>query len=75
VKVRQVREMAEGRPVEVLVSYLDHDATSPGHSVEKHRDAIGRLGDAGATWIGLTKESTSWQHTVDVIGHIAASYR
>ena len=75
VKVRQVREMAEGRPVEVLVSYLDHDATSPGRSVEKHRDAIGRLGDAGATWIGLTKESTSWQHTVEVIGHIAASYR
>jgi len=75
VKIRQVRDMAEGRPVEVLVSYLDHDAASPGSSVEKHRDALGRLEEAGATWVGLTKASASWQHTVDVIGHIAASYR
>lgn len=75
VKIRQVRDMAEGRPVEVLVSYLDHDAATPGSSVEKHRDALGRLEEAGATWVGLTKASASWQHTVDVIGHIASSYR
>lgn len=74
-KVRQVRDMAEGRSIEVLVSYLDQDAATPGQSVEMHRDAMGRLEEAGATWIGLTKASTSWQHTVDVIGHIAASYR
>lgn len=74
-KVRQVRDMADGRSVEVLVSYLDQNASTPGQSVEMHRDAMGRLEEAGATWIGLTKASTSWQHTVEVIGHIAASYR
>lgn len=75
VKVRQLHDLADGRPIEVLVSYLDHEATTPGASVEKHRHAIGELVEAGATWIGLTKASTSFAHTVDVIGHIAASYR
>ena len=74
-KVRQLHDLTEGRAVEVLVSYLDHDATTPGASVEKHRHAIGELVEAGATWIGLTQASTSFAHTVDVIGHIAASYR
>lgn len=74
-KVRQLRDLMEGRPVEVLVSYLDHEASTPGAPVEKHRHAIGELVEAGATWIGLTKASTSFEHTVDVIGHIAASYR
>ncbi|MEY3679858.1 MAG: F420-dependent hydroxymycolic acid dehydrogenase [Actinomycetota bacterium] len=74
-KIRQLREMAEGRNVEVLVSYLDHEAATPGAPIERHRQAIGDLVEAGATWIGLTRASTSLAHTVDVIGHIAASYR
>lgn len=74
-RIRLVREMAEGRPVEVLVSYLDHAAATPGAPVEEHRQAIGELTEAGATWIGLTRASESTAHTVDVIGHIASSYR
>lgn len=74
-KVRELRDLAEGREVEVLVSYLDHEATTPGASIEKHRHALGELAEAGATWIGLTRTSTSFSQTVDVIGHIAASYR
>lgn len=74
-KVRQLRDLADGRAVEVLVSYLDHDACMPGASVEKHRHAIGELVEAGATWIGLSRASTSFAQTVDVIGHISASYR
>ena len=74
-KIRQLRDLAEGRSVDVLVSYLDHDASTPGASVERHRQALGELKEAGATWIGLTKASTSYQHTVDIIGHISTSYR
>lgn len=74
-KIRQLRDLAEGRAVEVLVSYLDQDACTPGAPVEKHRQALGELREAGATWVGLTKASASFQHTVDAIGHIAASYR
>lgn len=74
-KIAHVRDLADGRPVDVLVSYLDQDAADPEAPVEKHRDALGRLREAGATWIGLTKASTSFSHTVDVIGHIASSYR
>ncbi|MEN9804844.1 MAG: hypothetical protein RIS41_1691, partial [Actinomycetota bacterium] len=74
-KVRQLRDLTEGRAVEVLVSYLDHEATTPGAPVEKHRQAIGELVDAGATWIGLTQPSSSLAHTTDAIAHVAASYR
>jgi probable F420-dependent oxidoreductase len=61
-RIATLRDLAGDRPIDVAVPYVDLTIGDPGADVERHRDAFGRLQDAGATWltiIGTTHEASA----------------
>ena len=73
-RVSELREMARNRAQEldVLVTYPDVAIGDPTSSVEKHRDTIGQLAQAGVTWLGIPGNSTSESQTLESIDFIAS---
>lgn len=76
-RISEMRDLAgdRGPSIEVLVTCPDHSIAEPGTEVERHRDFLGRLGDAGVTWVGVQGHTTSLSATVESIEHVASSYR
>ena len=53
--VRDLKAMAGARTddIDVMVLYTDESILKPDVDVERHRDALGRMADAGATWVSF----------------------
>lgn len=60
--------------LEILVTYPDHSIVRIDHEIERHRDTIGRLVEAGITWLNLTGPSSSLAQTSDTLRYLAATY-
>ena len=60
--------------IDIAVAYTDPSIAQPDEDVERHRDAIGRLTEIGATWIILSAPAGVYPKTVEVMESFAANY-
>lgn len=76
VAIREVKEMAGDRASELdfLVLYSDDSILDTGKDVERHRDAFGRMAEAGATWCSFAWDFSLQAETLDFINGFAQSY-
>lgn len=73
-RITELKKLAEGRVIDVLVSYLDHSIARVGSDVERHRHAIGELSEAGATWLSLSAPSESLGRTQETVSYFAETF-
>jgi probable F420-dependent oxidoreductase len=65
-------ERADG--IDVAVAYTDPTIAWPDENVERHRDALGRLTEIGATWIILPPPPGVYPETSDLMESFAQNY-
>ncbi len=73
-RIAELKDLAEARPLEILVSYLDQSIWRIGDDVERHRQAIGELAGAGATWVSLSAPSESFARTKELLAYYAETF-
>jgi probable F420-dependent oxidoreductase len=74
--VRELRELAGDRAddLDVVLLYTDDSILRPGVDVERHRDALGRMADAGATWISFAWDFATEAETLAFVDGFAETY-
>jgi len=76
-QIAAIRQSAAVRhePIDVLYPYMDASLLAdPDQDVERHREAIGRLEEAGVTWVSIGGTSTSAKETLGFLERFAANY-
>jgi probable F420-dependent oxidoreductase len=74
--VSELKEMAGERAdeIDVMVLYTDDSILKTGVDVERHRDALGRIAEAGATWISFAWDFSTQAETLEFVDGFATSY-
>jgi len=74
--VRDLKEMAGPRAgaIDVMVLYTDASILQPGVDVERHRDALGRMAEIGATWVSFAWDFSTQAETLGFVEGFAAHY-
>jgi probable F420-dependent oxidoreductase len=74
--VRDIKEMAGGRAddIDVMVLYTDPSILRPDVDVERHRDALGRIAEIGATWVSFAWDFSTQVETLDFVEGFAAHH-
>lgn len=74
--IRDVKEMAGDRAGELdfMVLYTDDSILQPGVDVERHREALGRIRDAGATWVSFAWDFSTEAETLAFVEGFAEHY-
>ena len=75
-KVAELHELAgeRAKALDVAVPYSDPTLAEPLADVERHRDALGRLAEAGATWVLVTGPTSSRVATLAFLDAFATTY-
>jgi probable F420-dependent oxidoreductase len=68
-KIRELRDMAgeRGDSLDVSLAYADASILSPQVDTERHREALGALGDIGATWVLISGPTGSSEASLEFI--------
>jgi probable F420-dependent oxidoreductase len=71
-----LKELARDRfdELDVTVAYTDQSIHDLSRDVERHRDAIGQLGEVGATWVTVPGPSGAHPQAREFIEGFAATY-
>jgi probable F420-dependent oxidoreductase len=74
--IHDLKELAGERAdeIDVMVLYTDESICRPDVDVERHRDALGRIAEIGATWVSFAFTFPSKQRTHDFIEGFAENY-
>ena len=74
--IREVKEMAGDRASELdfMVLYTDDSILQNGVDVERHRDALGQIRDAGATWVSFAWDFSTEAETLAFVEGFAEHY-
>lgn len=74
--IREVKEAAGDRSDELdfMVLYTDESILEAGTDVERHRDQLGRMRDAGATWVSFAFDLPTEGRTHEFIEAFAQSH-
>jgi probable F420-dependent oxidoreductase len=74
--IAEVKELAGERQGEIdfMVLYTDETIRDPETDVERHRDALGRIADAGATWVSFAWDFSTQAETLAFVEGFGASY-
>jgi probable F420-dependent oxidoreductase len=74
--IQGVKDDAGDRAAELdfLVLYTDESILEPGRDVERHRDELGRIRDAGATWVSFSFDIPDQRRTIEFIEAFAADH-
>ncbi len=74
--VRDLKEQAGERAgqLDVMVLYTDDSILDPGVDVERHRDALGRIAELGATWVSFAWDFSTQAETLGFVEGFAATY-
>ncbi len=75
-KIRELKDMAGDRAagLDISVSYTDRSLGDLSKDVERHRDALGQLTAAGATWTVISPEPTPVTKTLEFVQGFAETY-
>ena len=75
-KVRELKEMAGDRAgeIDIMVLYTDDSILQSGKDVERHRDTLGRIRDAGATWVSFAWDFSTQTETLAFVDGFAQTY-
>ncbi len=73
-RITEMMDLAGGRSLDILVSYLDQSIWRIGVDVERHREAIAELAQAGATWVSLSGPSESFTRTEELLAYYAETF-
>ena len=76
-RIRALRDDAGDRAegIDVAVAYTDPTIARPDVDVERHREALGRLEEIGATWIVLPgPPSSRYPETAELVDSFAQNY-
>lgn len=76
VAIRELKELAGERAdeIDIMVLYSDDSILKPDVDVERHRDALGRIAEIGATWISFAWDFSTQSETLDFIAGFGATY-
>lgn len=74
--IRELKEMAGERAgeIDVMVLYTDDSILKTGVDVERHRDMLGRIREAGATWVSFAWDFSTEVETLAFIEGFAADH-
>jgi probable F420-dependent oxidoreductase len=74
--VRELKELAGERSAEldVMVLYTDDSILRTDSDVERHRDALGRIAEIGATWVSFAWDFSTQAETLAFVDGFAATY-
>ncbi|MWA03287.1 TIGR03619 family F420-dependent LLM class oxidoreductase [Actinomadura sp. LD22] len=76
--IAELRAAAEkaGRdePIDVLYSYHGSGIASPAVDVDRHRDALARVEEAGATWVVVSSHTRERSATLEFLDAFGANY-
>jgi probable F420-dependent oxidoreductase len=75
-KIRELKEMAGDRAdqIDITVTYSDDSIHDIGRDVERHREALGQLEAAGATWILVSPPTVDGAATMSFIEGFGSTY-
>jgi probable F420-dependent oxidoreductase len=76
-QIARIREAATPRnePIDVLYPYRDASLEAdPGRDVERHREAIARLEEAGVTWVSIDGATSNMKETLGFLERFGANY-
>jgi probable F420-dependent oxidoreductase len=75
-RIRALRDEAGDRAdgIDIAVAYTDPTIARPDIDVERHREAMGRLAEIGATWIVLPGPPGTYPETAQVMESFAQNY-
>jgi probable F420-dependent oxidoreductase len=74
--VRELKEMAGDRAdeIDILMLYTDPSIVDPTADVDRHRETLVRMRDAGATWVAFAFDFTAQAETIDFVEGFGATY-
>jgi probable F420-dependent oxidoreductase len=74
--VREIRDAAgeRGDEIDVMILYTDESILQAGVDVERHRDELGRMRDAGATWVSFAFDLPTEAATLEFVDGFAQSF-
>jgi probable F420-dependent oxidoreductase len=74
--VRELKDAAGDRAdeIDVMVLYTDDSILDTGADVERHRDALGRIAEIGATWVSFAWDFSTQAETLAFVDGFAATY-
>ena len=72
----ELKEMAGDRAgeIDIMVLYTDDSILQSGKDVERHRDTLGRIRDAGATWVSFAWDFSTQTETLAFVDGFAQTY-
>src|SRR3954470_4854209 len=76
VAIRDLKEMAGERAgeIDVMVLYSDQSILEPGKDIERHREALGRIAEIGATWVSFAWDFSTQNETLAFVDGFAENY-
>ena len=76
VAIRELKDMAGDRAeqIDVMVLYTDDSILDTGVDVERHRDSLGRIAEAGATWVSFAWDFSTERDTLAFVEGFAAGH-
>jgi probable F420-dependent oxidoreductase len=74
--IRELRDMAGDRAdeIDVMVLYTDDSILDTSKDVERHREALGRIREIGATWVSFAWDFSTQAETLDFVEGFGATY-
>src|SRR2546423_5177473 len=74
--IRDLKEMAGDRAdeLDIMVLYTDESIRDTSRDVERHRDALGRISDIGATWVSFAWDFSEESDTLAFVEGFGATY-
>ena len=74
--VREIKELAGDRAgeIDVMVLYTDDSILQTGTDVERHRDALGRIAEIGATWVSFAWDFSTQAETLAFVEGFGETY-
>jgi probable F420-dependent oxidoreductase len=74
--VRELKELAGERAAEIdiMVLYTDDSILKPGVDVERHREALGRIAEIGATWVSFAWDFSTEAETLAFVEDFGSTY-
>jgi hypothetical protein len=74
--IREVKELAgeRQRELDFMVLYTDETIRATDKDVERHRDALGRIAEAGATWVSFAWDFSTSAETHAFVDGFGATY-